>query len=435
MKCISLAVALALTGACALPAKPPTVTPVPVVPIAHSENMTAMPGASGELAPDTGPTYTATAGADGRLSFIVNPSSTGGAWLTVRLAGDVDSRTRIVLCLSDCEQPVVVLVAALPPVPTRDQILLAPGTFQGLTVTTECFGGLTLPLFDVVIASMSQPCREVVYAAHTANGDRIISIALSWCYQEPNQPYATVPCQDYREDLPGFRALADDVVQHGFYARAFLAGDGFDRPANRNGWWDASFGGTSGPTWTIAHLPEILDTFSAAPDLTPFTIFVPGFDGVIDYDAQRQTFVAWTIPQVNLYLTTLRAHCPACYSAIEPSAGVLGGILTEFLSPAARDALDQILHEFDSGLAADGDRIWQNADRALGPAFRRPPEMPATDDANCPPCNWTLRAPTSRGPIIPRAFEYHEYQALRGDLAGVAKARAYLKALGYPAVD
>src|SRR5207245_11063312 len=121
MRIIIISALLACLAACVLPGH---VSPFPgtivMPPSLHHENMTALPGAIGVIVADElGGPYTATAGDDGRLVFVIDPMSTGGAWLTVTLHGYKDSHTRIVFCISTCEQPVVMLQLALPPVPTR----------------------------------------------------------------------------------------------------------------------------------------------------------------------------------------------------------------------------------------------------------------------------------------------------------------------------
>ncbi len=322
----------------------------------------------------------------------------------------------------------ITLVPTLPAPPTRDELLGCQDTFQGLLVDIPGYG--PVPWFEVALSSLTQGAqREAVYAAKHAAGDTCAILATSWNYSGDAGFSYPIPGRDLTSDLPALRALIQDVIQHGFYVRLALAGDGQSADAGYNdpvGW-------TYGYDRMMAQLPAIAAMITSAPDLQRYVATMPGFDGIITYDERTQQFAPWSLDQLNTYLVTVKQLLPQSASLVEPSTGPLGGTLPEFLSPAARDALDGILNEFGGGADLHADTTWQIADRLLGPAFVRPPDMPASDDADCPPCNWTLRTPTSRGPIVPVAFEYDLYRFVRQQVtpAEIAVERAYLRAMGY----
>lgn len=308
------------------------------------------------------------------------------------------------------------IVPPWPPIPTRAQVIAFQGSMQGLTVQTSY--GLT-PYYEGVLAWFNAADRQAIYAAKHAKGDTHCGVGLSGAYKEPDQFYQNFPGMDWTEDLAGLLALLTEVIQAGFFPWVPLAGDGLVPDP---------VGLTYGHDWLMANLGRIL---TALEPVIPYTLWSPGYDGIIGYNEQQ--FGPWSPDQVSRYLVKLRQLAPECYSSIEPSAGPLGGRLPEFLTPAAYDALDCVLNEFNS--PPNDDVTWQTADRILGPAFVRPPDMPPDDDPWAPSDGpqWRLRTPTSRGMIQAVAFEVCTYEAVRGmPLAEQQQQVAYVKACGYP---
>lgn len=319
----------------------------------------------------------------------------------------------------------------LPPAPSREEILTAQGCFQGITVHTEQFGDL--PMFDPALSSFSAKDRQASYAAWHSAGCKIVSLSIAWDYGGAGQPYGSgqlVPPTDLRSDVPRLRALLTEVIQAGFFIRFHLAGDGTEPGPYIYGY-----------RALVDDLPRVIAALRAPIDLTRYLVFVPGFDGIISYNEQSQGFEPWTMAQLSWYLVELRQLCADCYSAVEPSIGPLGGTLPTFLKDAALtnyyrdepyDALDQILNEFPPGTDQHGALSWQIADRILGPAFVRPGDM-VGDEWAPDVAHWSLTQLTSRGRIVPVAYEFDTYEWVRRHIEafGVAINRAYYRAMGY----
>jgi hypothetical protein len=245
-----------------------------------------------------------------------------------------------------------------------------------------------------------------------------------------------VPGTDLTGDLPAYRALVQEAIENGFYVMAFLSGDG-QSPAG--GGYNDPVGWTYGYQWLMQNLPSIVASLQQPPDLTPYVIFVPGFDGVVPGgwlpDASDPTSTVYQYPsQLDDYLVQARSLVGANgYLGVELEGGSCdwGGSAGNYTSPAGQD-LDLVLQEFPG--PPTGDQVWQVAARELGPSYVRPPDQPVGDDPSPP---WYLSPGTPRGPFVPIAFEYDEYRWVRGDVtAGViATEQAYLRAAGYPNAD
>jgi hypothetical protein len=292
---------------------------------------------------------------------------------------------------------------------------------QGLEIPSATYGNILF--WEGVIAWFDAPTRQLIYAAKHARGDTHCGLQLSGAYREPNQFYQNFPGVDWTNDLAGFHAMLEEIIQAGFFPWIPLAGDGLTPDAE---------GKTYGYSWLMNNLQRIVD---AIRDLVPYCLFSPGYDGIIGYDERTQSFGPWTPMLVDDYLVTLRAIAPNCYSSIEPSAGPLNGTLPKFISPAAYDALDAILNETTN--PPNSDVTWQGAARLLGPAYVRPADQPSGDDPGAPfgpnDSRWSCRVPTSRGPIYGCAFEWATYDFVRGHItpAQVDHQRAYLLGCGY----
>lgn len=310
--------------------------------------------------------------------------------------------------------------ASAPPTPpTRDQVLSVKLTFQGLTVTLPSYG--TIPWFEPAISSLDASSRQIVYQAKHASGDTHLALSISWAYMNDGGYSYPVPGKDLTGDLPSFRALVAEVIRNGFTPMLFLAGDG--ESPNGGGYNDPN-GWTYGYGWLMAHLTAIVGALRGPPDLTPFCILVPGWDGVMP---------GWQPSELAAYLVEARSLVPDGYLGLELASGSVdwGGGPADYTSPAGQ-ALDAVLQEFPG--PPTGDAVWQVAARELGPAYVRPADQPPGDDPNPP---FYLSGGTPRGPWYAIAYEYDEYRWVRGQVppAQVSAERTYLAGIGFAHVD
>ncbi len=360
---------------------------------------------------------------------LTAPSSPGTYTLQWQMLQDA------VAWFGDMTPPVSVTVAApsLPPPPTRDQIAAVRLTFQGLTVTLPDYG--TIPWFEPAISSLSAADRQLVYAAKHAAGDTHLAIAVSWNYSGDQGYSYPVPGNDLTGNLPAFRALVEEAIQNGFYVLAFLAGDGESNPA---GGYNDPVGWTYGYSWLMQNLPDLVGALQQAPDLTPYVIFVPGWDAVVPGwapDASNPSSGTYNYPaELDNYLILARSLVgPSGYLGVELASGYShwGNSAANYTSAAGQD-LDLILQEFPG--PPTGDPVWQIAARELGPAYVRPADEPSGDDPSPP---YYLAGGTPRGPFYAIGFEYDEYRWVRGQVqaSDVATEQAYLRSVGYPFVD
>ena len=331
--------------------------------------------------------------------------------------------------------------------PTRAQVCGVNLSFQGLTVNTAQFG--SLPWFEAALSSFNEADRAIIYAAKHAAGDTHAVVDISWNYAESGQPYGIndalgvhniVPPRDLTGDLVTFKALVAEVIANGFIPVIFLAGDsegagpGYNDPV---GW-------TYGYDWLTAHLPGILGALASGPDgidLTPWCLFVPGFDSV---------FYGWEPSNVKFaaFGALFRALLPNGYLGILHQMGKIpiGGGQADYAPGGAMVNWDVLLSQFGRiGDAASrnalksanpvdyvGNDIWQVATRTLGPAYVWPSDEPANADSH--PAPWYLVSGNPRGPYFVCAFEWVGlYDFIRGNESAeaVSQDRAYLKSLGY----
>ena len=295
-----------------------------------------------------------------------------------------------------------------PPVPTRAQVCGIRMSFQGLTVDV---GDGPIGWFEAALCCLTPAQRQIVYAAKRLAGDTHAIIEVQYggmLYNEPGQPYMDYQCPDYSVDHAALEALAEEVIREGFIPMLTMKEDD-----------DVS-----------AHLMQlsvnILRT-AAVGDLTQYAIFVPGYDGVF-YGWPPADIVAWgNLAKANgaqyLGIEHNTAHIP------------IGNGPADWEISGAMSCFDTILSEFDPwgqpGFPPSaGDTVWQIADRLLGPAFVRPPDMPHSDDPHPP---WYLASGNARGPYFAVAFETDTYWWVRDQvsLADVQRKRAYYKAMGY----
>lgn len=315
-------------------------------------------------------------------------------------------------------RPLVPLVQPLPVQPTRDEILSALGSFQGLTVETEQYG--RLPWFDPFIGSLERRSdRQKVYTAKHAAGHNRFTFALSYAYREPApNVYEKIPGRDFSNDLPALHALMREAICEGFVIDLRLAGDGEGEGPGYNN----DVGDTYGRGWLMANFLRI---HTALADLDPWTIYTPGFDGV---------WYGWASPDgVREWLLFARSIVgPSGYLGIEWQTGKihLGDSEQTYSSPSGQ-CLDVIFVEFPAPLESDWGATWQVGARLLGPAYRRPSNQPADNDPG--PTPWYLRAGTPRGRFFVHADEVATYLWVRNrcTLADVQRWRDYLKSVGF----
>ncbi len=319
--------------------------------------------------------------------------------------------------------------SVLPAVPTRAQVCGLRTSLQGLTYETAEYG----PFPAWFYAMLTPADRAGARAVHRAAGDKHITIPIAEAYKEPGTlwPEALKSGYDYTQNLDALRAVVTETVCAGLFIDMPLAGDGIgDGPG-----YNDPVGNTYGYGWLLANLPQIVaglkgDGTAARPDLTPYILFRPGWDGV---------FYGWGIPgevpdrqpeRVRTFGELFRSLLPAGYLAIEHTPGNIpcgegGG---DFAPGGLMRNYDTILSEFNT---VHEDSCWQVVARMV-PNYTRPPDQPAGDDPNPP---FYLAPGNERGPYFYVGFEPTQggvYEWCRGrcTLADVEAVRAYLRALG-----
>lgn len=318
-----------------------------------------------------------------------------------------------------------------PPAPTQGSLPNLPIhrliSFQGLTINSPTYG--TLPWFPAAITGFPPADRASIYSQLLAAGDTWAMATLSWDYAEPGQPYGsgnTVPPRDMSGDLPGFRAIVEEMLTAGFSkVLIMMAGDGEGAgPA-----YNDPVGWTYGRAWLMANLSAIIGAFQSGTDITGSCIFVPGFDSVMP---------GWDPAELDTYLTTIRGlvgstrcvglELGAGYSQWGAGSGNWSG---------AGQAIDYVLQEFPG--PPTGRQVWQIAAREVGPDYNRDPAQNLLIDAHghpddtVPPPPFYLGIGTPRGPYTVVAFEFETYRWVRGQVsaAEVQAGRQYLANVGY----
>ena len=295
-----------------------------------------------------------------------------------------------------------------PPVPTRDQVCSVQMSFQGLTVD---LGTGPIGWFEGALCCLTPAQRRIVYAAKHLAGDTHAIIEVQHggpLYPEPDQPYADFQCPDYTTDHAALEAITEEIIRAGFIPCLFMKED------------------TAEVSTDLIQIAVNVLRTAAVGDLTQYAIFMPGYDGV---------FYGWAPPNITNWDVIARAN-GARYLGIEHNTGhiPLGNGPGDYAG-GAMSGFDVILSEFDPwgqpGFPAQaGDTVWQIADRLLGPAFVRPPEMGGGDDPHPP---WYLASGSDRGPYFAVAFETDTYWWVRNrvSLADVERKRVYFYKLGY----
>lgn len=317
----------------------------------------------------------------------------------------------------------------LPPVPTRDQVCALKTSLQGLTYHTTQYGDIPAWFY----AKLTDTDRARARLDHANAGDTHIPIPIAEAYKEQGTlwPAALREGYDYTQDLDALRAVCTEVIAAGFFVDLPLAGDGLgDGPG-----YNDPVGNTYGYGWLMANLRRIVaglkgDGTPARPDLTPYILFRPGWDGV---------FYGWgfdgEVPdqqpdRVRLFGERFRSVLPEGYLALEHTPGNIpcgeGG--SDYAPGGLMRHYDTILSEFKT---VHEDSCWQVVARMVA-HYVRPPDQPDGDDPHPP---WYLAPGTPRGPYFYVAFEptiggVYEWCRGRCTLADVNNVRTYLRGLG-----
>lgn len=349
--------------------------------------------------------------------------------------------------------------ASLPPPPPREVVCGVRTHFQGIVYQTREFGRIC----GFAPELLADDDRPLARAAHRAVGDRHLTFNLTGAYREPRviYPERLRNGHDWTHDLPGIKARIREAVVDGFCVDFSLGGDGRSQPKQSNGsyTYNDPVGDTYGYEWLMDNLARIVkairgDADSEAPgeDLTPWTLFRPGYDAVFygwgdgpaEPDCQPQRVIDFGAlfrkihPTGYLYIEHTPGNIPLGEGGYDWAPG-------PFDPSKGREAygmrhFDTIGAEFVNWPDRD-DTIWQVAGRMLNP-YHRPAEQPSADDPHPP---FLLAAGTPRGPWCAVAYEYGKYPESHGAFGSADdvqngrdsivrvgnEARAYYQALGY----
>lgn len=352
-------------------------------------------------------------------------------------------------------------ISVLPAPPSRDQLCGVKCSFQGLTVVTQQYG--SLPWFEPALGWLASAAdRMAVYDVKASAGDTHVNLTLSGAYSEPNQAYASIPGRDYAYDMPALRSLITEAicagaargVANGFRILLAMAGDGMSiSDAPQQGDYNDPQGLTYGFQWLMLNFGRVWSglkgTNGEGPDLTPWIVPMPGYDGCVP------GWQPWSC--VNAYVNQARVVVgPTAALAVELAAGFnsWSGEANDWATPDGQ-MFDVILQELpypmgppnliDPSLLDPGhnwkpmppltneqrapfDQVWQIVGGMIQP-FNRPADMPNNDYPGGVP--YRLGGGTPRGPFFYNAFEYDTYGWVRGlPLATVQAHRSYLVGLG-----
>lgn len=351
--------------------------------------------------------------------------------------------------------------SVLPPIPTRAHVCALQTTMAGITYHTTQWGAIPAWFYG----ALNTQDRQIARDAHRDAGDTHIILPITEAYRESGTlwPEELRNGYDYTDDLTTYRRLATELIADGFLIDCPLGGDGLgDGPG-----YNDPIGRTYGHGWIMQNLARIItalqgDGTAAAPDLTQYIIFRPGWDAVFFgwSGAEASAFLAeWVhwglrwkyVRQATTlsYKQTLstaqlddqqtrirdfgelfrRVH-PTGYLSIQHTPGDIPVGLgpADYAPGGMMQHFDTILSEFNS---VHEDSCWQIVGRMVSP-YHRPPEQPAGDDPNPP---FYLAPGTPRGPYFYVAFEPTKgglYEYCRGacTLADVITTRTYLRNLG-----
>lgn len=323
-----------------------------------------------------------------------------------------------------------------PEAPTRAQVCSVVVPFQGFTVHTTQYG--SFPSFGPETSTLGDEDLVGMFEQIKAANGTHAEFALSWNYDERDFRYP-VAGRDLSHDLVELRRRLELAIRSGLFIKLSLAGDGRSKPKSAAGLYPYNDpqGWTYGYEWLMENLSRIiagLDS-SSGRDLTEFTVFTPGYDGVFygwgnnsgegNVDKQPERVVN--------FAKLFRSILPLGHLALEHSTGhiPLGEGGSDFLPGGKMMDFDVILCEFENW-PTTGDSTWQIANRLLQ-NYNRPPDEPAGDDTVRRPY---INAPTPRGPFFVVAYEYATYSWVRGRITAeeVQRGRDYYRRLGFEIV-
>jgi hypothetical protein len=299
---------------------------------------------------------------------------------------------------------------SLPAPPSRDQaITIVTSGMQGTTIYTSQYG--VLPWWDAALPWLTEPSdRRAIYTSKKQLGDTHQLIQLPWgppLYDEPDQAYSPDrfgPLNWTGSGDERLHGLVDEVVRAGLIPVVFLGGDDGER----------------GFPHAVEQLPDVVAKLGP---LMAYTVISPFWDG---------GWYGWTAEHLTAFSQQFR-QLGGLYLAMEfqPGRIPVGNGPPDYAWNGAMAGYDVLLQEFDFDVHQDS--TWQVAGRLLGPAYVRPPDQPHGDDPSPP---WYLSHGSQRGPYGVVAFEYETYLWVRNQVSveQIQQDRAYLSALGYPAV-
>jgi len=298
--------------------------------------------------------------------------------------------------------------------PTRDEIFNKWSLLQGVTVKTSQYG--EFKAFGPEINMLDIPSDRVnYYNATKVKGGKVLNIGWAgFTYSEPGFTFP-VPGPAYRwvNDLPGFMERLDEIITVGNFTGILLElpGDG----------QTGADGNPFGYQWLMDHIDPLLDAMvNYKPrDLTKWTIFNPGFDGVV---------WNWSAEQVLAFGQHMRKQLPNCFLEIEYGAGIIGPFgegKAQYIGPL--EVFDGFAQETSYPPESNLDQIFQIGARLLGPLYNRPssdkPQFnPYYQDPNDDPKapfaagspNDYLSNGTPRGKYYTRMREFLTYGWVRG---------------------
>lgn len=403
LKIVVIAAAAALCAACLptpapKPVVPPAATVFCIAPEVHSSLGAPIENAIASIGGVVGITN-----ADGYV-YLINVPASASSELLVTADGYGSYSGAYAVDSWSCDLPVTLTAIAppLPPAATRAQFLAVHDSFNSLDVVISSG---SIPWFDAALVSLSPADRLLVYAAKHANGDTHAIIHFSDgrpLYPEPNQPYQNYNTADYLHNSTAFTDMVVEVLQNGFVPYVFLQEDT--------------------PAVTTSMLQAAVTALQAhAPNLLPYVMFNPGFDGI---------FYGWAPADIQTFGQTFRQLDPNGVLTLEFNTGHIpvGNGPADYTPTGMMADFDGLLVEFDLW-PMTGDGEWQILGRLLGPAYHRPSDQPATDDPHPP---FYLGTDSARGPWGVTCFEWGTYTHTRSDYsrAQMNAAIAYYLGMG-----
>ncbi len=352
--------------------------------------------------------------------------------------------------------------SVLPAPPSRDELCGVNCPFQGLTFQSATYG--PMPMFDPAIAWPDFATdHESMFDAKIAAKGTHFNIAVSSQYdQDPaRNVYAGKVGRDFTQDLGALRELiieiicagADRGIPTGFKILLAMAGDGMsvnDDP--QPGQYNDPVGWTYGYQWLMRNFDRVWSALEGAngegPDLTPWIVPMPGYDGVVP------GWQPWQL--VSEYARMVRQRIgAAAASGIELSAGYKtpSGEGNYFATEDGK-TFDTILQEYPYPMGppdlipanllapppghnwntmppltneqrSPWDQVWQITGAMVQP-FNRPADMPSNDYPGGIP--FDLAGGTPRGPFFYIKWEFDTFGWVR-KLCTVDQVQAHRNAL------